>query len=140
MTTMGAAHGGDRGRMARMRKPVVDRGTNLAALDRWFAGAMMASDQKEDPVTSRNPLLESAVDRVPRLVDIQTVQVKDTVGFDATARQLPVPAPVQRPLGNREPTRLSRCRTRPWRRSHRTELGFIARLGSGHDRRDGLSR
>src|SRR5437868_12336970 len=69
MATMRAAHRGDRGRMARDREPVMNRGADPAALDRRIAGAMMAGDQQDDPRAVRNRALQRAVDRGPGAVE-----------------------------------------------------------------------
>ena len=52
-----------------MGKPVVDGGTDLTALDRWFAGPVMARDQQQDAVAAPDCLIEAAVDRRPGAVE-----------------------------------------------------------------------
>ncbi len=65
-------------------------------MDGRLASAVVAGNEQHDPVAACDGLLEGAVDRVPRLIKIVTVEVEDTIGFDIAGLKLAVPAPVQR--------------------------------------------
>ena len=73
----------------------MDRGADSAALDRRVAGAVVAGDQKEDPLAGRDRPLERAVDCPPRRVEVHSVEVEHSVGLDRAAAQPPVPAAVE---------------------------------------------
>jgi len=60
----------------------MDGSSNATALDRRIAGAMVTSDQQNDPFSSSNRPLEAAVDRRPGLVEIHAVKIEHAVGFD----------------------------------------------------------
>jgi hypothetical protein len=96
MTSVGAAHGGDPCRVARGSQPVVDRGANLAALDRRLARPMMAGDQEHDAVAAGNRLVEAAVDCMPGAVEVHSVEVEDSVDLDVASAQPLIPAAIER--------------------------------------------
>ena len=91
-----ATHGGNPRGVTGSREPVVNSSSNLATVDRWLAGAVVAGNEQHDPVAACDRLLKDAVDRVPRLVEIVTVEVEDAIGFDIARLELAVPAAVQR--------------------------------------------
>ena len=93
---MSAANRGDRTRMARRAKPILDRGPDLAPEDWRLARAMVAGDQQNDPVAARDRLFEPAVDRFPRGIQGQSVKVEDSVQLDRAGTQAPVPGRVER--------------------------------------------
>ena len=49
-----AADRGDHSRVPRSGEPVVDRSPDLAALDRRFAGSMVARDEQQDALITVN--------------------------------------------------------------------------------------
>ena len=135
---MRAANRCDRRSMARGGKPVVDGGANLAPLHRSFAKPVMSRDEQDDPITARNCLIETAVDREPGAVERQPMKVEHTIGLDRAVAQPFVPAPVEGPVGNRN-------RLGPRRRHRRavwatSGCGAFRRNSSRPDRSDGLSR
>ena len=77
----------------------MDRRSDLAALDRWFASAVVTGNEQHDPVPARDRVIESAVDRDPSLIEIVTVEVEDAIGFDIARQELAVPTAVQRHTG-----------------------------------------
>lgn len=74
----------------------MDCSADLAALDRWFAHPMVTGDEKHDPISARDGLLERAVNRGPRLVEIVTVEVEDAIGLDIARVEPAVPTAIQR--------------------------------------------
>jgi hypothetical protein len=65
-----------------MGKPVVHRGADAPALDRRVAGAMMAGNQKQDAIASVDGSFERAVDRLPGLIEVHSVQIERPIGLD----------------------------------------------------------
>jgi hypothetical protein len=96
MPPVRAAHGGNPRCVARRRKPVVNCRSDLAAVDGRLAGAVVAGNEQHDPVPACDGLLEGPVDRAPRLIEIVTVEVEDTIGFDIARPELAVPTAIQR--------------------------------------------
>jgi hypothetical protein len=72
----------------------MDCSADLAALNRWFAGAMVTRDEQHDPISTRDGLLQDAVDRGPCLVKIVSVEVEDAIGFDVARAQSAIPTAV----------------------------------------------
>jgi hypothetical protein len=101
MSPVSASNGGNSRRMARCRKPVVDRGADHAALDRRLAGAMMAGDQKHDALAAGDGVAKPAVDCLPCALEAHPVEVEDSVGLERAVAQPPVPAAVERVARNR---------------------------------------
>jgi hypothetical protein len=98
MASMRAPDGSDIACVARGGQPIVDGSANPPPLDRRLAWPMMTGDQKNDPVASRNRLVEAAIDGGPRGVEIHSVEVYDPVrNYRATAELL-VPASIKRLL------------------------------------------
>lgn len=89
-------NGGDIRGMARGREPVVNRGADLAALDRWLAGAVVAGNQQHQPVARGNGSLKAGVDCAPGGVEVHAVKVEHAVGPDLALAQPLVPAAVER--------------------------------------------
>lgn len=92
---MRAAHRGNAGRMARGCEPVVHGGANTPALDGRLAGTVMAGDEEYQALTAADRLLEPAVDRPPRTVKVQTMEIDGAVGLDRAAAKPAVPAAVE---------------------------------------------
>lgn len=92
---------GDISSVPRSGEPVVNRGPNLAALDRRFAGPMVAGDEQENPLITANRKRQSTVDRVPRAVEIHSVEIKYPVRLDIARSEPPVPSPVEGRSGSR---------------------------------------
>lgn len=65
--------------MARMGEPIVDDGTNLAALDWRLAFPFMTGDEQDDPVAAIYRQVEAAVQRLPRPVERMAVKIEDAV-------------------------------------------------------------
>ena len=84
--------------MARCRQPIVDCGTDAPALNRRLAPAMMAGDQQDDAVASKDRLLEASVDRRPCAIEVQAMEVDRDIGLDIAASQTLVPTPIERPF------------------------------------------
>ena len=95
MTPVGAPDRGDRARVARRRKPVVNGGTDLSALDRRIAPTMVAGDQEDDALAAGDRLLEAAVDGIPCVVERQAVEIEHAIGLDGARTQPPVPARIE---------------------------------------------
>ena len=57
---------------------------------------VVTGNEQHDPVAACDGLLQGAVDRVPRLIEIETVKVEDAIGFDIAGPKLAVPTAVQR--------------------------------------------
>lgn len=102
MAPMRAANRRDVASVARRRKPVVHGGPNLAALDRRFSRTMVASDEENQAFTPENRVIEAAVDRVPCPIEVHPMKVDYPIGVDRSAPQFLVPAPIQRPLSDRD--------------------------------------
>jgi hypothetical protein len=101
MSPVSASNGGNSRCMTRCREPVVDRGADLAALDRRLSRAMMTGDQQHDALAAGDGVAKPAVDRPPRAVEGHAVEVEDSVGLDNAVTQPPVPAAVERVARNR---------------------------------------
>ena len=122
---MRTADSSDRRRVARRCKPVMNGGADLAALDRRLPGPMMAGNHQQDSIAACNRLFETAIDRRPRGIEVHPVQIEHAVGLDPSAAELPVPAAVERLVGDRHglgPRRRSR-----WRRSRRRRGACFSR-------------
>ena len=101
------AHGGNPRCVTRGRKPVVNCGSDFAAVDGRLSGAVVPGNEQHDPVAASNGMLQDAVDRAPRLVEIVTVEVEDAIGIDFARLEIAVPTAIQR-----QPRRGSRRRGR----------------------------
>lgn len=111
MAAVRSADRRDLRRVTRRREPVVHRGANSPALDRRIAGTMVAGDQEDEPIASRDSLFQTAVDGPPRRVEIHPVQVENPVRLNRSGADPPVPAAVER--GAQMRARRSRmCRAR----------------------------
>ena len=82
VTRVRAAHRGDPRSVSRDRQPVVNRGADLASLDRWLAGSMMSGDEQDEPVTGIFGPLQLEIDRPPRTIEIEAVKIDDAVGLE----------------------------------------------------------
>ena len=78
-----------------------ERRRGSSALDRRLARPMVAGDQQNDPVARAIGLLQAAVDRRPRQVEVEAVEVEDAIGLDGAGAQLAIPAAVERLAGRR---------------------------------------
>ena len=96
MPSVRAAHGSNPRCVAGCFKPVMNRRSDLAALDRGLAGAMVTGNEQHDPVAACDGLLEGTVNRGPRLVEIVAVEVEDAIGFDIARPKPTIPTAVQR--------------------------------------------
>lgn len=119
MPPMRAAHSSDAACVPRCGEPIVNRGADLAALNRRLPRTVMTGHEQQDAVAARDRFFELAVDCAPCRVQVHPVQIENTVGFDGTRAEPPVPAAVER-------------RSRPWP-LHRHRLGL--RNHSAHRRR-----
>jgi hypothetical protein len=59
----------------------VDGGPDLAALDRRIARAVMPGNQQNHTVSSRDRLLQAAIDRLPGTVERHPVKIERAVGI-----------------------------------------------------------
>lgn len=82
--------------MARNGKPIVNGGADLTSLYRRLAGPMVTSDQQDEPLARFARALQRTVDRVPRAVEVHSMQVDDTVRPKRSGAELPIPSPVER--------------------------------------------
>ena len=90
---------------------------DLASSHRRLAGALMTRDQQDDSLATGKGALQSLVDRPPGAVQIHSMKVEDSVGFDRTRAKSLVPAAVQ---GRPDPGARNRCR-----RLHRPSLNRL---------------
>lgn len=111
---MRTANRSDLSGMARHRQPVMDGGSDPAALDWRLTLPFMARDQQHDAVAAPDRLVKALVNRGPRLVEIVAVKIDGPVRLDRPAFQPPIPAAVQRRAGAR-PNQLSRPALGRWR-------------------------
>ena len=82
--------------MARGGEPVVDGGADRAALDRRFAGAVVAGDQEKHTVAAADRLIERAVDRRPCRVEVipwRSSAWSGSIVAGARSRSIPVAHP-----------------------------------------------
>jgi len=93
---MRAPNGCDPVCMPGSREPVMDGGPNPAPLDRRIPRPMMAGDQQDDAIASRDRSLETAIDCRPGGVEIHAVKIEHAVRLDIPASKLLVPAAIQR--------------------------------------------
>jgi hypothetical protein len=82
--------------MARGGQPVVNGGPDLASLHRRFPGSCVTGDEQQDSLVRSKRSLQPKIDGVPSLVEAQTVEIEDPVGFDGSGSQLLVPAGIKR--------------------------------------------
>jgi len=68
--------------MARCGKPVVNRRPDFPAPNGRVVRTGVASDQQDDSLSSRDCAIETAIDRRPRLVEIETVEIEHAIRFD----------------------------------------------------------
>ena len=92
---MGAAHRGNRRRMARDGEPVMNRGADAAALHWRLAGAMVAGDQQHDASTTVDCAIQGAIDGVPGTIEAHPVKVEGQVGLDIAGAEAAVPGAVE---------------------------------------------
>jgi hypothetical protein len=90
-----AADGGDLAGVTVRSKPIVHRRANGAAADRRLSRTLVASDQQDEAVASRNRVVERAVDGPPRGVEAHPVEVDDAVRPDRSATKAAVPTAVE---------------------------------------------
>jgi hypothetical protein len=95
MAPVSAADRSDRAGVARCRKPLMNGGADLTALDRRIARTMVAGDQEHDALTAGDCLLEAAVDAMPCVVERQAVEIEHAIGLDGARTQPPVPARIE---------------------------------------------
>ena len=82
--------------MPRCCKPVVDSCPDTPALDRRLLGPMVAGNHQDQPVTARNRLVQAAIDRCPGRVEVHSMKIENSVGFDRAAAESLVPAAIER--------------------------------------------
>jgi hypothetical protein len=56
---------------------------------------MMTGDQEQDALAAVYGLIEAAIDRLPRTVEIHTVKIEHSVGLDIAGSQTSVPASIE---------------------------------------------
>jgi hypothetical protein len=81
--------------MARGGQPVVNGGSNAPALNRRLARTMMAGNQQNEPVATRDCLLDPPVDGSPGSIEIHSVKIEHPVGLDGSVAQSFVPASIK---------------------------------------------
>jgi hypothetical protein len=79
----------------------VDRRSDLPALKWRLARAMVSRDQQNDPFPSSDCLVQPPVNRCPRPVEVQSVQIDDSIRLDRSAAKLLVPASIEGALADR---------------------------------------
>ena len=99
VSSAGAANRRNLRRVPRSGKPVVDRGTDLAALDRPVAGPVMTGDQVHDALAAINRLFERAIDGAPSCVEVHAVQIDHAIRFDSAGPKLAIPSGIERCSG-----------------------------------------
>lgn len=82
---------------------------DLAPLHGRLAGAMVTRDQQQDAISAVDRLIETAIDRLPGVVESHSVEVQCAIGFDITRSEAPVPASVERHAVVRLPWRCRFC-------------------------------
>ena len=112
MAPVSAPHCGDVRSVPRRVQPIVNGGANPSPLERRVAGPGVTGDQKHDSASRCDRALQPPVDRTPRLVEVEPVQVEHQVGIDRARAKLPVPARIERGPGGRS-SRLGERRSRP---------------------------
>lgn len=65
--------------VTRMSEPIVNGGTDLAALDRRCPWPRMAGNQQDDPILGFNSRLDPAINGAPGPIETVAVQVEDPV-------------------------------------------------------------
>lgn len=101
MAAVCPADGSNVARVARRRQPVMHCRTDLSPLNRRFAGTMVSGDQQDQAVARPNGVFEAPINCAPGPVKTHAVKVDGPVRLDRTAPQFLVPAPIQRPFGDR---------------------------------------
>ena len=96
MAPVGASDSSNSRGMPRRGQPVVNRGANLASLDRWRTRARVAGDEENHALPGPDRGVEPTVDRAPGLVEVEPMQVEDPVRLDGTGAKALVPARIQR--------------------------------------------
>ena len=86
---------GDIRRVARRFEPVMHRRPNPPALDRRIARPVMPGDQQQHAIAASDCLFETAIDCLPRGVEIQAMEVEHTIRINRTGAKSFVPASVQ---------------------------------------------
>lgn len=117
MPAMRSADGGDVGRMAGGRKPIVNGCPNGAALYRRLTGTVMAGDEQDQAVAAVDRMVERPVDGPPRAIQAHPVKVDDPVGLHRAAAEPPVPGAVE---GRAAPAGLDRWLNRAYRSERST--------------------
>ena len=67
-----------------MGEPVVYRGPDPPALDRWGPRPFMAGDQQQYPVTGVDRAFQGQVDGAPSPVETEAMEIEDAVGLNRT--------------------------------------------------------
>jgi hypothetical protein len=63
----------------------VDGRADRAAAQWWIAGSRVTGYQKKQPVPARNRAVQRGIDRAPRAVERQAVQIYDSIRLRGTA-------------------------------------------------------
>ena len=95
MAAMRAPHRGNPRCMPRHGQPVVNGGTNSAALQRWIAAPLVAGDQQQNPVTGSNSAIQRMVDGGPGSIQSMAVEIEHPVRLDPPGAEAAVPAAVE---------------------------------------------
>jgi len=122
MAAVRGADRGDPGCMTRNRQPIVDRGANPPALDRWAIGPGVPRNQQQHSIAGADRPLQGGVDRAPRVGEVVAMQVEDPVGARPESKQ-PLKSAAslrkQRRAFSRQPVEVS------WERPAGVGIGFI---------------
>jgi len=92
VTPVRAPDGSDLAGVTRSGEPVVDGRPDLASLDGRIAGTGVAGDQQDDALSRGDCAIQPAVDRRPCLVEVEAVEVDDSIRIDGAGAKPPVPA------------------------------------------------
>ncbi len=103
--------------MARHRQPVVYRGADFTASDRWFAHPLMPSHQQQKPIPGADGTIKGKIERLPCAVERVAVKVESPVGLDRARLETLVPASIER--GSKARPGQRRHRFWPGRRHYR---------------------
>ena len=95
MAAVRRSHGSNVGGVTGSREPVVDRSPDPPPLQRRFARALVAGDQKHEAVSTRDSFVEAAVNRSPGGIQIKAMEVDDAIQRSGPAAQLLVPAAIE---------------------------------------------
>lgn len=95
MPLVSSANGSDVAGMSRRCQPVVNCRSDGPPANWRIAGALVPSDQKQQPIAARDRLVERSVDGLPCTIETHSMKIDEAVRLDRAVAKPSVPAAVE---------------------------------------------